>query len=141
MDDTYLYDYALLFVATLYDYFEATGDRATLEELWPVAYDQIHIALARLDEQGLVQDDDTWYCFLDWHDELNKQAGAQAVLIYSMRRGLKIACELKKTEQEAWINVQIQKAVNAALAYLWDEEQEYFISGKERQVSSASRYG
>jgi len=139
VDETYLYDYALLFVATLYDYYEATGDRVTLEELWPVAYEQIHIALARLDEQGIVQDDDTWYCFLDWHEELNKQAGAQAVLIYSLRKGLKIAHELGSTEQETWITVQTQKAVNAALTYLWDDEQKYFISGKERQVSWASQ--
>ncbi|WP_337031712.1 sugar hydrolase [Paenibacillus illinoisensis] len=139
VDETFLYDYALLFVATLYDYHEATGDRETLEELWPVAYEQIHIALARLNEQGIVQDDDTWYCFLDWHDELNKQAGAQAVLIYSMRRGLKIAHEMGLVDQAAWFNVQIEKAVNASLVYLWDEEQKYFISGKERQISWASQ--
>lgn len=131
MDDIYIYDYSSFFIATLYDYYEANGDRDTLEELWPVAYEQIHISLARLDGHGLVQDDDTWYCFLDWHDELNKQAGAQAVLIYNMRRALKIAHDLGKSEQEAWIRVQIR--------YLWDEEQEYFISGEARQVSWASQ--
>ncbi|WP_413407916.1 sugar hydrolase [Paenibacillus amylolyticus] len=139
VDDIYLYDYALFFIATLWDYFEATKDRETLEELWPVAREQIEIGLKRLDERGIVRDDDTWYCFLDWHEELNKQAGAQAVLIYSMKRGRSIAKELGLPEYEEWINAHIKDAEQAALAHLWDGEQGFFISGEKRQISWASQ--
>ncbi|THF83245.1 alpha-L-rhamnosidase-related protein [Cohnella fermenti] len=90
-DDIYLYDYSLFFIAALHDYYEASGDRATLEELWPIALEQVHLSLERLDERGLVKDDPSWYCFTDWHDDLNKQASAQAVLIYGMKRAVAIA--------------------------------------------------
>ncbi|PYE45633.1 alpha-L-rhamnosidase-like protein [Paenibacillus barcinonensis] len=139
VDDIYLYDYSLFFITTLWDYYEATKDRDTLEALWPVAREQMDIALKRLDARGIVQDDETWYCFLDWHEQLNKQAGAQAVLIYGMKRGLCIARELGLTEHEQQIQAQIRLAEEAALRFLWDEEQGFFISGEQRQVSWASQ--
>ncbi|UOK61990.1 hypothetical protein MT997_26945 [Paenibacillus sp. OVF10] len=141
VDDIYLYDYALFFIVTLWDYFEATKDRGTLEELWPVAQEQIEIGLKRLDERGIVRDDDTWYCFLDWHEELNKQAGAQAVLIYSMKRGRSIAKELGLPEYEEWINAHIKDAEQAALTYLWDGDQGFFVSGEKDRYPGHRKYG
>lgn len=139
VDDIYLYDYALFFVATIYDYYEATKDRDTLEHLWPIAVEQLRIGLLRLDERGIVQDDDTWYCFLDWHDELNKQAGAQAVLIYCLKRGLSLASELDDREASVFISQAIKRASGAAIMHLWDAEQGYFVSGPQVQVSWASQ--
>lgn len=139
VDDIYLYDYSLFFVATLYDYYEATKDRITLEDLWPIAVEQLRIGLKRLDERGIVTDDDTWYCFLDWHDELNKQAGAQAVLIYCLKRGLALAEKLGEGDAHAFISSAIQQATDAAMTFLWDQDQGYFTSGSGSQISWASQ--
>lgn len=139
VDDIYLYDYALFFVATLYDYYEATKDRDTLDELWPIAAEQLRIGLQRLDERGIVKDDDTWYCFLDWHEELNKQAGAQAVLIYCLKRGLALASGLGDSDAQAFISLAINQATDAALTHLWDKEQGFFTSGSKAQVSWATQ--
>ena len=139
VDDTRLYDYSLFFVPTLLDYVEATGDRATLEELWPIAREQLAIGMRRLDERGIVRDDATWWCFTDWHDDLNKQAPAQAVLLYSLKRGLKLAREMKDEDAAEWIERSVGEATEAALAHLWDEERGFFVSGEERQVSWASQ--
>ncbi|RTE11685.1 family 78 glycoside hydrolase catalytic domain [Paenibacillus whitsoniae] len=138
-DDTLLYDYSLFFVATLYDYFEATGDWDTLKDLWQIALDQLKLAADRLDERGIVRDDTTWWCFIDWHDDLNKQASAQAVLIYALKRGERLARKLQQDEVAAWIDVTIKLASAAAVTHLWDAEQKVFISGAERQVSWASQ--
>ncbi|WP_141503990.1 family 78 glycoside hydrolase catalytic domain [Paenibacillus luteus] len=139
VDDIYLYDYSLFFVATVYDYYIATQDRVVLEELWPIALNQLHIGLKRLDERGIVTDDDTWYCFLDWHDDLNKQAGAQAVLIYCLKRGLALAEELGDEEAGSMISEAIHHATDAAMTHLWDHKQGYFTSGANAQVSWASQ--
>jgi len=138
-DDTLLYDYSLFFVATLYDYIEATGDMDTLQELWPIALDQLKLAAGRLDDRGIVKDDTTWWCFIDWHEELNKQASAQAILIYALKRGTELAKRLGQEEIQHWIDEMTLLASDAALAYLWDEQQGFFISGAERQVSWASQ--
>jgi len=139
VDDTRLYDYSLFFAATLYDYFEATGDRETLSDLWPVALHQLKLGAERLDERGVVRDDPSWWCFIDWQGELNKQASAQAVLIYCLKRGRKLAEAAGDAEADAWIAETTQRASEAAMAHLWDAERGVFVSGADAQVSWASQ--
>jgi alpha-L-rhamnosidase len=137
-DDTFLYDYSLFFVSTLYDYYEATGDIDTLRELWPTAYRQIELSLERIDERNILQDDSSWWAFIDWHQELNKQTPAQAVLIYNMKDALRIA-EVLEDEKQSLLQLKIEEVSSAALTYLWSETENYFISGEKKQVSWASQ--
>ena len=53
-DDTYLFDYALLYGSVLLDYYQETGDEKTLRDLYPVAIRQIEIGLTYLNEDGIV---------------------------------------------------------------------------------------
>ena len=46
---------------------------------------------------------DAFWCFLDWGDGLNKQAGATAVLIYCIRYGIRLAKILDKQEDISWL--------------------------------------
>jgi len=139
VDDTKLYDYALFFVAVLYDYYKATKDWDVLQELWPIAMEQLNIGVNRLDERGIVKDDNTWWCFIDWHSELNKQASAQAVLIYCLKRGEALAGILGNEQEKLMISNHIQLTSKAALQYLWDEQSGFFRSGEEGQISWASQ--
>lgn len=139
VDDTALFDYSLFFVSCLYDYYEATGDMETLKELFPVADRQIELSARELDEEGVVRDKDTWWCFLDWAEGLNKQAGAQAVLIYALKQAKKMAEWLGDVEKIDEYEALIQTTTNGAMNCLWDEEQGFFVSGAERQVSWASQ--
>ncbi|MCC8074715.1 MAG: sugar hydrolase [Clostridiales bacterium] len=140
VDDTYLMDYALLFVPTLFDYYEASGDLETLQELYPLAMRQIDICLAALDKAHLVVDkgEDFW-CFLDWGEGLNKQAGAQAVLIYSIHCGIRMARVLGDEERAASLSRENEALKKAAVQAFWDEDLKLFVSGQERQVSWASQ--
>ncbi|WP_346206972.1 sugar hydrolase [Caldifermentibacillus hisashii] len=137
-DDTYLYDYSLLFAVTLYDYYLETRDTDTLKELWPTAFRQIELALDRLDENNIVQDSSDWWSFIDWNDNLNKQTPSQGVLIYTMKRAILLAEELNVKEVEI-LKIRLKEIIEATKKYLWDEEQQFFISGLERQISWASQ--
>ncbi|WP_100405221.1 alpha-L-rhamnosidase-related protein [Bacillus solitudinis] len=138
-DDTFLYDYSLFFTVTLYDYYMASNDLETLEELWDVGYRQVEIGLERVDESGLVEDDSSWWAFIDWNSELNKQTSAQAVLIYTLRRSIELANILGKYEQKAYLIASLVEITKASITYLWDEEEGLFISGNDRQISWASQ--
>ncbi|WP_206424272.1 sugar hydrolase [Cohnella candidum] len=138
-DDIYLYDYSLFFAATLYDYYRASKDEEALRELWPVAYEQILLSLERLDERGILKDDPSWWCFTDWHDKLNKQASAQAVLIYTMKRALSLAERVGDAGKASFIRRQLKIVTAAALEYLWDSERGFFVSGADGQISWASQ--
>ena len=139
VEDAYLYDYSLFFIAALYDYYMETKDRKTLTDLWPVAMDQIEIALRRLDERGIVKDDSSWWCFIDWHPDLNKQASAQAILIYCLKRSLFLAQALRLDNALRFIAEKIEEISKAALAHLWNTGKGFFISGAEGQISWASQ--
>lgn len=138
-DDTLLYDYALFFVSVLYDYYKASRDMETLAELWPAAMQQLSIGMERLDENGIVRDDESWYCFIDWHPELNKQAPAQAVLIYALKQGQELAQILSRTEELSRIAGWVHEATRAARLHLWDEDRGFFVSGAGRSISWASQ--
>ena len=139
VDDTALFDYSLFFVSCLHDYYEATGDMETLKELFPTAHRQIELSLRELDGRDIVTDKDTWWCFLDWGAGLNKQAGAQAILIYALKQARTLAGWLGDAVRAEEYESHAAKLTGAALAHLWDEGQGFFVSGADRQVSWASQ--
>lgn len=139
-DDTWLFDYALLYVPTLLEYWEATKDRETLRELYPVAMKQLNIALGLLDEDGIVIDrGDEFWCFLDWGEGLSKQAGAQGVLLYALQCGVRLAQAQNDPGRVVWLESWYAKLRRAAVAALWDEASGFFVSGPARQVSVVSQ--
>jgi alpha-L-rhamnosidase len=137
VDDVRFFDYSLFFVSCLHDYYEASGDREALEELWPIAMEQLEIGLARLDERGIVGKNAG--SFTDWQQQLDKEAPSQAVLIYCLKQGLRLAAKLGLEKEQSDIAVQIDRTTQAALAHLWDATQGMFVSGGDRQISWASQ--
>lgn len=135
-DDTAMFDYSLLFIPTLYDYFKATGDEQTVSDLLPLAERQIDIARKQFDGNLIKDCDRLGWCFLDWSLELNKQAGAQAVYIYAEKALVRLMKELHKdvAEYEKDISLKSVKAVE----HFYDKEQGLFVSGEQRQVSFAT---
>lgn len=140
VDDTAMFDYSLFFIPTLLDYYETTGDRETLLELWPTAWRQIELAQAAFDDHGLIRDSDMLgWCFLDWNLALNKQAGAQGVYLYCLKSAEKIAAILGDGEKAAWITSDYAKKKQVALDGLYDAKLGLFVSGESRQLSWASQ--
>lgn len=139
VDDTALFDFSLFFVSCLHDYYEATRDRETLTELFPTARRQLELVMAELDENGIVADREGWWCFLDWGDGLNKQAGAHAILIYTLKQGAVMARKLGDHELAAVWEADAARLSKAALDHLWDKDLGFFVSGEDRQVSWASQ--
>lgn len=137
-DDTYLTDYSLFFVATLADYFAETGDIACVQELWPTAMRQIELAIARLDENYLLKDSSEWWAFIDWNDQLNKQAATQGVLIYCIHKALKLA-EVIDMDKMAYLLDLEAKLKQMTLIHLWDSDRGFFVSGASAQISWASQ--
>lgn len=140
VDDTVMFDYSLMYVPTLLDYYQATGDRTTLEELWPTALSQIYIAENNLNDQGVVKDSDMLgWCFVDWNLDLNKQASAQGIFLYAIKAAIHIAEILEQDSEVERLESLYKSCLEAANTFLWDDEQEVYISGEIRQLSYASQ--
>lgn len=139
-DDQELYDYSLLYVQTLLDYYQATGDMETLEELSGTAFRQIGLAQSALGSDGVVADSDRLgWCFLDWAMELNRQAGAQGVLLYALHAAEKIA-EILNLDQKREEFAECAKTLAASARKAFrDGETGFYLSGEDRQLSWASQ--
>lgn len=139
-DDTYLFDYALLYGSVLLDYYEQTKDQKTLEDLYPVAIRQIEIGYGYLNEDGIVPDHSgEFWCFVDWGEGLNTQAASLAILIYSMRYGIRLAKIMQDEERIKWLEERMERLKLSAVEHFWDEKQQFFVSGADRQVSWATQ--
>lgn len=135
-EESSLYDYSLLFISTLWDYLRETGDRHTAEELFPLAERQIELAQEQFDGNIICDCDKLGWCFIDWSLQLNKQAGAQAVYIYSGKALIEL-CKLLGKPYEKYV-YDIKEKTHGAIKAFFDEKRNLFTSGKERQISYAT---
>ena len=129
------FDYPLLFIPTLLDYYNETKDIVTIKDLLPVAVRQIMCARDRFTE-NLIKDGEMGWCFLDWSFELNRQMGAQAVYIFAEKSLVELLNICGENSQE-YISDIADKS-SAAIAEFYDVEKKLFTSGKDRQISYAS---
>ena len=139
-DDTYLFDFALLFSSVLLDFYEETKDEKTLQDLYPAAVRQIEIGLSYLTDDNIIPDHSSeFWCFADWGEGLNTQAASLAILIYSLRYGIRLARHMGDSECGKRFAAWEEKLKKSAVEHYWDEEQKLFVSGKDRQVSWATQ--
>lgn len=139
VDNIYLLDYSLFFVSSLLDYYHATGDTETFRELAPTAILQLDAANQYLQPDGIVESEGRYNCFIDWKDGLHKQAAMHGVLLYTLRCGVQLCRELGNQELADRFALEYEQGKHAALQVLWDDAQQFFISGADRQISWASQ--
>ncbi|SFN24846.1 alpha-L-rhamnosidase [Izhakiella capsodis] len=137
--EAFLLDYALLFGVTLHDYVFTNRDYALLVELFPVAEQQLQLALRQVDSAGLFHLPADIKYFIDWKKELDKTAAMHGVVMFSLSRMSRMARALNQPEKsERWETLRATMA-DAARQHFWDENQEYFVSGADKQISWASQ--
>ncbi len=136
--DNSILDYTALFAPVLLEYLEASGDRATAEDLWPLALKQLDFTLEPVNRDGLLVTPKGWWCFIDWH-KLDKQAPEHAVVLFGLKATRRLAEKLGKADEAAFIPEVAARMEAAARQHLWDERQGLFVSGPQREVSWASQ--
>jgi len=135
VDDTTMFDYSLFYIPTLLDYYKATHDLETLNELAPTALRQIELAQPYFGEDGLVQDSNVLgWCFVDWNLNLNKQASAQGIYLYCLKAAIEMVNILG---QDPTALAADYAAKMAAAEKLWNGR--FYVSGEGKQVSWASQ--
>ena len=138
-DDVTMFDYSLLFVPTLLEYYETSNDLKTLRELWSSALRQIELAELQFDGD-IVKDSETLgWCFVDWNLNLNKQASAQGIYLCALKAGIRIAEILQEETTTEILRKRYEQRRKTALDYFYDPAVKMFTSGSEKQLSAASQ--
>ena len=79
------------------------------------------------------------WCFVDLNMDLNKQASAQGIFLYAIKAAIHIAEILEQDSEVERLESLYKSCLEAANTFLWDDEQEVYISGEMRQLSYASQ--
>lgn len=141
-DKQFLYEYALLYNVSLKDYLEATNDKETAEDLWPVAKRQLDIVRTYVKSDGLMDFkklDEEWWVFFDWKEDLYKEVATQGVAVFALRESYKLAQLLGKEKEVADIPALADKMTKAARKNLYDKKTGLFVGLGDKQISYASQ--
>ena len=99
VDDTFLLDYSMFFGAALLDYYKASGDKETLQDLSECAYRQMELAGRQFDEKNLMKGKEGFWAFIDWTEGLDKLAAMQGVYVFCAKKVQEIAVILGNQEK------------------------------------------
>ena len=138
----FLYEYSLLFNACLRDYLKATGDTATVADLWPVAKRQLDIVRDYTGDDGLIDFDrldSEWWVFFDWKEDLVKEVAAQGLALFALNQTLELADMLGKRDEISDIPALAKKMRKAARSAFYDKKRGVFVGRNDPQVSYASQ--
>lgn len=135
-DDTFLFEYSLFFISTLYDLNNVHPDIELVKELYPTAKKQMDISLGMFDSDGKLIVDEDYPVFVDWSNDFNKDTAGQAEVIYVLKQFISLA-ELVGDEELEKYKAALERISNYAKQDLYDENKKLFITtGNEYNIAS-----
>ncbi|MDD3107790.1 MAG: glycoside hydrolase [Alistipes sp.] len=133
-------DYSLLYGVALNEYYKATGDRETAEDLWPVVVRQIGFARTYLkDDIYDMQKQPSWWLVFDWKDQLDRHASMQGLMTFALDQSYELARLLgREKEVSEWPNA-LKAMRKASRKCFYDARNGVVRSGAEGQISHLSQ--
>lgn len=136
-DEQWMFDYSLLFIVTLWEYYDATKDLDTLKDLEETALRQYELSKSAFDDHDLIDLRKLGPCFIDWNRWLDKQVSAQGVYIYAAKHLIRIEETLGKDVTK--IRADVDSKIEAVRNRSFDQKKGLYVSGPLKQISYASQ--
>ena len=135
-DDTFLYEYSLFFISTLYDLNQAHPDLELVKELYPIAKKQMDVSLTMFDEFGQFHPDEDYPVFVDWSNDFNKDTAGHAETIYVLKQFIELA-KLINEENLSYYESRLELLTKYAKENLYDQTKHLFVTnGNEYNIAS-----
>lgn len=135
-DDTFLFEYSMFFISTLYDLHNAHPDLELVRELYPTAKKQMDITLGMIDAKGKLITDEDYPVFVDWSNDFNKDTAGQAEVIYVLKQFISLTQELNAENLDYYKSV-LEKISAYAKEVLYNPEKKLFVTtGGEYNIAS-----
>lgn len=137
--EAHIADYALLYVVSVCDYFEHTGDSEVVNDLLEICKAQLDSFKAILDENMIVTNQEGWFAFVDWCPGLEKLIALQGVYLYTLERFSELLKAIGDEEYEKYYSL-IYDVRCASRKYLYNEKDGAFINALDNnQISVHSQ--
>lgn len=124
---THIEDYALLYVVSVCDYFEHTGDRDVVNDLLEICKSQLVSFKATLDKNLIATRQAGWFAFIDWCPGLECMTALQGVYLYTLARFRELLKAMGDEEYEKY-SALISEVRSASKKHLYDESEKVFVN-------------
>ena len=128
-------DYALLYVVSVCDYFENTGDRKTVLDLLDLCRSQLDSFEKILDERLIVTQQEGWFTFIDWCPGLHKLISLQGIYLYALDAFIKLLDALGESDSAKYA-LLLEKVRNSTKKHLFNKEKGVFINSLDQDQLS-----
>lgn len=133
--ETYIEDYSLLYVVSVCDYYEHTGDITVVNDLLDVCKSQLDCFKATLDDDLIVTRQEGWFAFIDWCPELEALTSLQGAYLYTLERFAELLKAIGDKDYEKYISV-LSDVRSASKKHLYNESQNTFINSYDNNQLS-----
>ena len=130
-----LADYAMMFVVSVSDYYEHTGDTQTLLDFYELCKNQLDSFEAILDSNSIVTRQNCWLAFIDWCPGLEKMTSLQGIYLYALDRFIRVMESQNDEDAERYRKI-LTKVRLASRKHLYDEEKKLFVNALDRNKLS-----
>ena len=125
---THIEDYALLYVVSVCDYYEHTGDISVINDLLEICKSQLESFRKTLDENLIVTRQNGWFAFIDWCPGLEILTSLQGVYLYTLERFSELLEAIGDEESEKYSS-HLYEVRCACRKHLYNEKESAFING------------
>ena len=124
---THIEDYALLYVVSVCDYYEHTGDIDVLNDLLEICKSQLESFSTTLNENLITTKQDGWFAFIDWCPGLECLTALQGVYLYTLERFSGVLKTIGDKDYQKY-SALISKIRSACKTLFYDENANAFIN-------------
>jgi len=138
-------DYTFYWFMGIYDYYQYTGDKSFIKQMYPRMQSMMDFCLNRRDKDGLMKGLPGDWVFIDWADKLSKQGEVsfeQLLLCRSMET-MALCANIMQDKPEANQYDKLSKELRSKiLAYYWSNQKHALVHSRVNggQTDNVTRY-
>ena len=125
--ETHIEDYALLYVISVCDYYEHTGDIDVVNDLIEICKSQLDCFESVLDKNMIATKQDGWFAFIDWCPGLNCLTALQGVYLYTLERFSELLNTIGDEDYKKYASL-LSEIRAVCKTQLYDENRKVFVN-------------
>ncbi len=133
-------DYSFYWFLGIYDYYQYTGDKELIVQLYPRMKSLIDFCLSRRDSEGMMQGKAGDWVFIDWADFKMSKAGEvsfeQLLFCRSLETMALCANIMHDTKNDSLYTKLAADLKEKFFKYFWSDTQNAFIQNRENGIAS-----
>ncbi|MGF7037480.1 alpha-L-rhamnosidase C-terminal domain-containing protein [Mucilaginibacter lappiensis] len=138
-------DYTFYWFMGIYDYYQYTGDKSFIKQMYPRMQSLMSYCLSRRDKNGLMEGLPGDWVFIDWADKLNKQGEVsfEQLLLCRSLETMALCANIMQDKPGAARYNQLSTGLKSKIfAYYWSNQKHALVHSRVngKQTDNVTRY-